>query len=579
MIKGVCSRLYSRWVIVLAICLCAKCFEDQNEKCSYWALEGECISHAPYMLANCFKSCMFLGDTDENCAQQAEEGACFDPEIQGDMLIECAESCGYTYQWNPFVRQRMDIDILDPRTEPLFERTKTEVTSPSQHQIFKEAAVDLFRANLAHLTGNNSLPVLNPMGAPSEFHFVMGLGEALLYSIRCAKKVIHGLIAGVEDLPHRIAYEALEMLTMLDSDLSTLMGRGQADRLQQAFVQLVRRLEPVMKLVADSPAPTLKDEGEEPGARILQGDGNHLSVELSNGVKMPMLGFGTREMMGDECVSAVKAALAAGYRHIDMAEGNENEADVGQAIKESGVPRDELFLATKLSKETDLGYQETKDLIAKQLKDLNTDYIDLYMIQFDFGKDKRYQRPLVESWKLLAELNEQGVIRAIGLSNFEIPDIEEIVKRSNGAAPHVLQTKFSIYHQGSNFDHFDYQKYCEERNLKLVGYSSLAAFPFVMPPMEDVHVRYLAKKLGKSPAQVLLRWQLQLGVSAIPKSTDPKRIAENYSVFDFKLSDEDMDLLGSLSWLLATDLHPPTAENKLEVPGYYHPPRHVRDEL
>jgi diketogulonate reductase-like aldo/keto reductase len=259
---------------------------------------------------------------------------------------------------------------------------------------------------------------------------------------------------------------------------------------------------------------------------------------LSNGVKIPIVGFGTWQTpAGEVCVNAVKAAIAAGYRHIDTASGYVNEESVGQAIRESGIARDELFVTTKLGN-SDHGYEATLKAFETSLTKLGLEYLDLYLIHWPNPIHNRtnWQETNAGSWQALEELYEAKKIRAIGVSNFHPRHLDELLKTAK-VIPQVNQIRLC---PGDTQD--DVVAYCRERNILLEAYS-----PLGVGKIFDVkEVQELASKYNKTIAQICIRWSLQRGYLPLPKSVTPNRIAENTQVFDFELSPDDVELLAGL---------------------------------
>ena len=251
---------------------------------------------------------------------------------------------------------------------------------------------------------------------------------------------------------------------------------------------------------------------------------------LNNGVEMPVLGFGVYQVEETVCEQCVCDAIAAGYRSIDTASAYLNERAVGRAIRRSGVPREELFITTKLWVQ-DAGYESTKRALAKSLERLQLDYLDLYLIHQPFGD-------VYGSWRAMEELYREGAVRAIGVSNFQ-PDrlVDLILHNEVGPAvnqvethPFCQQTEAAAVMASEGVQIESWAPFAEGRN-NLFGNGTLVS---------------LAAKYRKSVAQVVLRWLIQRGVVVIPKSVRPERMAENIDVFDFHLAPEDMDLIATL---------------------------------
>lgn len=251
------------------------------------------------------------------------------------------------------------------------------------------------------------------------------------------------------------------------------------------------------------------------------------SVILNNGTKMPMLGLGTWDLRGSECVQAVKWALDARYRHIDTASIYGNEREVGLALKKSDVPRKEIFITTKI---WDNEQKNPEGALEASLKRLGLDYVDLYLIHWPAPERN-------ETWKMLSGLAKERKCRAIGVSNFTIRHLKELLSKSKNI-PAVNQVEFSpfLYQQ-------ELLEFCKSKGIQLEAYSPLTRGEKLKHP----ELLALARKYGKTPAQVVLRWDFQHGIVAIPKSKTKERILENASIFDFEISAPDMHTLDALN--------------------------------
>lgn len=274
------------------------------------------------------------------------------------------------------------------------------------------------------------------------------------------------------------------------------------------------------------------------------------SYTLSNNVSIPELGFGTWQTPnGDVAVSAVKKALEVGYRHIDTAQGYKNEDSVGQAIKESGIPREEIFLTTKLWNENH-SYDLVLSSFEESLKKLQTDYIDLFLIHWPNPVKFRdnWQSANAETWRAMEELYQAGKIKAIGVSNF-LPHHFEELKKTATIFPMVNQ----IFLAPGELQK-EVVSYCQEHNVLLEAYSPLGTGKiFDVSEMQE-----LSDKYGKTIAQIAIRWSLQHGFLPLPKSVTPSRIEENLAVFDFELSDEDMQRIDQLDGVVGKATNPDT---------------------
>lgn len=259
---------------------------------------------------------------------------------------------------------------------------------------------------------------------------------------------------------------------------------------------------------------------------------------LSNGVKIPCVGFGTWQTPdGDVAVKSVLCAIEAGYRHIDTAEGYDNEESVGEAIKKCGVPREELFITSKLRNDFH-SYEDAMREFNNSLEKLGTDYLDLFLIHWPNPMKYRdcWQQANAETWRAFEELYKAGKIRAIGVSNFWCHHIDELMKTAE-IAPMVNQIKLC---PGESQEAVT--AYCRHKGIAIEAYSPMGTGKiFDVPEMQR-----LAEKYGKSVAQICIRWSLQNGWLPLPKSVTPERIRQNAEVFDFELEAEDVQLIREL---------------------------------
>ncbi|MEW9051273.1 MAG: aldo/keto reductase [Neobacillus sp.] len=252
---------------------------------------------------------------------------------------------------------------------------------------------------------------------------------------------------------------------------------------------------------------------------------------LHNGVKMPWFGLGVFKVKeGEEVVSSVKAALQNGYISIDTAAVYKNEEGVGQGIKEAGIPREELFITTKVWN-ADQGYESTLQAFETSLNKLGLDYLDLYLIHWP-GKDK-----YLDTWKALEKLYKDGRVRAIGVSNFKVHHLESLISQAE-IKPMVNQVE---YHP--HLTQEELLEYCKQEGIQLEAWSPLKQGELLTDPI----INSLAEKYNKTAAQIILRWDLQNGVVTIPKSVKESRIIANASIFDFELTVEDMEKISALN--------------------------------
>ncbi|MDX5424892.1 MAG: aldo/keto reductase [Exiguobacterium sp.] len=255
---------------------------------------------------------------------------------------------------------------------------------------------------------------------------------------------------------------------------------------------------------------------------------------LNNDVKMPMLGLGVYKVEdGAVTVDTVKAALEADYRLIDTAAIYQNEESVGQALREAGISREDVFVTTKLWNEFH-GFDEALQAFQDSLDRLGLEYVDLFLIHWPMPRFGKF----VETYKALEQLYEEGRVRAIGVSNFEVEHLEQIIQ-SCSIVPAVNQVEIHPYLSQKELIAF-----CKRYDIQIQAWSPLMKG---REALEDDTIVEIANRHGKSPAQVILRWHLQNGVAVIPKSVTPSRIKENIQVFDFTLTKEEMAAIDALN--------------------------------
>ncbi len=251
---------------------------------------------------------------------------------------------------------------------------------------------------------------------------------------------------------------------------------------------------------------------------------------LNNDVKIPSIGFGTyKSGNDDETAKIVKYALEVGYRQIDTASFYGNEVGVGRGIKESSVKRENIFLVTKLWN-SDHGYENTIKAFNKSLENLQVEYIDLYLIHWP-------NKLNLETWRAFEDLYKAGKVRAIGVCNFKIGHLEEL-KKNVQIMPMVNQIEMHPLSSKENM-----LKYCNENNIQLVAWSPIMRGKLSSNEL----INDLAKKYKKTIVEIVLRWHVQRGVVPIPKSSNEERIKENFNIFDFNLSKDDMEAINSLN--------------------------------
>jgi len=268
---------------------------------------------------------------------------------------------------------------------------------------------------------------------------------------------------------------------------------------------------------------------------------------FSNGVKIPVVGFGTWQVSPDEAYESVRSALEVGYRHIDTAAAYENEAEVGQAITDSGIRREEIFVTTKLWNGV-RGYKETLQAAKESMEKLQVEYLDLYLIHWPNPAAHRHwwKEANAESWKAMEELYENGLIKAIGISNFEERHIEALLASAQ-VIPHTNQIRLFAGEQQRTL-----VAYCRNIGMITEAYSPLG----VGGILSNEVIGRIAKETKRTPAQVALRYNLQKDHVVLPKSVHRDRMTENLNLFDFELSREQMISLDALPNTISATRNP-----------------------
>lgn len=271
--------------------------------------------------------------------------------------------------------------------------------------------------------------------------------------------------------------------------------------------------------------------------------------QLNNGVSIPRIAFGTWQISNDRVTDAAKAALSVGYRHIDTAAAYENECGVGEALRETGLRREEVFITTKIPAEIKT-YEGAKAMIAASLKNLETPYIDLMLIhapkpweELFGGSEKTYYAENLAVWKAMEEAVAAGQLRAIGVSNFEVDDLQNLLEHA-GIKPAVNQIRVHIGHTPA-----DVISYCKENGIVVMAFSPNATGKLLGHPV----VAEIAAKYQVSIPQLSIRYDYQLGLIPLPRSTNPEHIAENKNI-DFAISDADMQQLSQVEEIQSLDL-------------------------
>ncbi|MDR3183771.1 MAG: aldo/keto reductase [Planctomycetaceae bacterium] len=275
---------------------------------------------------------------------------------------------------------------------------------------------------------------------------------------------------------------------------------------------------------------------------------------LANGVSIPCVGFGTWQVPDEaSTVSVIKYAVNAGYRHIDTAAAYYNEKSVGKAVRECGVPRDQLFITSKLwNDDRNLGYDQILKAFALTLENLGTDYLDLYLIHWPANEKQfgdKWKAMNTEAWKALEKLYGDKKIRSIGVSNFLVKHLEALLPTAT-VKPMVDQIEFHPgFMQNETFE------FCKQNGIQVEAWSPLGSGKV----LSDQRLKAIADKYGKTVAQLCVRWVLQHGVLPLPRSVTESRVAENTAVFDFEISAADVQSIDALPFFGGSGFYPEEA--------------------
>lgn len=265
-------------------------------------------------------------------------------------------------------------------------------------------------------------------------------------------------------------------------------------------------------------------------------------VTLNNNIEIPNIGFGTYLLNGQECIDIVKKAIEIGYRHIDTAARYQNEKEIGQALKETNIPRDQLFITSKVWVDC-MGYDNAMESFNRSLHNLDLEYIDLFLIHWPNNQDYRIN---VETWRALEHLYKEGKVKAIGMSNFLKHHLEPIIENCE-IKPMVNQLE---YHPG--LVRKDTIEFCKKHNILIEAWAPLGKGTMI----NNEDLEKIAKKYNKSVAQLCIKWCLQNEAIPLPKSSNISRIKENFDVFDFTIEDEDMEFINKMEAFVDLNMDP-----------------------
>ena len=257
------------------------------------------------------------------------------------------------------------------------------------------------------------------------------------------------------------------------------------------------------------------------------------TIDLNDGHRIPQLGFGVFKIAPEDTARAVSEALEVGYRHIDTAQMYGNERGVGEAVRASGLPRDEMFVTSKLDNPSHRP-DDARRAFDTTLSELGLEYVDLFLIHWPLPT--RYDGDYVSTWKTLEELREDGRARSIGVSNFQVDHLERLAAET-GVVPAVNQIELHPYLLNEEVRAYD-----EAHGIATEAWSPIARGEL----LDDPAITALAARLDRSPAQVVLRWHVQRGTIVFPKSTTPSRIRENFELWDFELAPDDVEAISAL---------------------------------
>lgn len=267
-------------------------------------------------------------------------------------------------------------------------------------------------------------------------------------------------------------------------------------------------------------------------------------IELNNGAYIPSIGYGTSLITGDKCIEIIKTAIQVGYRHIDTACAYRNEVEIGKAIKQSNIERKELFITSKVWKDS-MGYEETLKSFENTLKNLNLEYVDLFLIHWPKNNDDKLN---IDTWRALEKIYKEGRAKAIGVSNFLKYHLEIILDNCD-IVPAVNQIEF---HPG--LVRKETIEFCKEKNIVLEAWAPLGKGKM----LSNETLLNIAKKYNKSVSQICLKWCLQNDVIPLPKSENMERMKQNLDLFDFEINKEDMNTINNMEFFAGSDMHPDT---------------------
>lgn len=364
---------------------------------------------------------------------------------------------------------------------------------------------------------------------------------------RYATNNLRLFVGGLPEEEKQAHRSTLQFVDQIASDVAQFYAQPTAEAFQVAVTNLITVFSALRGALQGAPATEVEiPDGPVAPSALPPGVAlGGAKARLANGREMPLVGFGTWYLVGQEVYDATITALLSGYRHVDTAQAYSNEREVGLAIQHSGVPRGEIFLASKISETGE--YRQLRARFEAQLAALGTEYLDLFMLHGYADRESNEA-----AWRTMEQLHDEGKILSLGVSNFNSGQLQELLSYAR-VKPVYVQNKFSVYNPGDQvIGKTSVMATCKEHGIQLVGYSTINSWPFYLPPLEDPHVQEVALRYGRTTSQVLHRWALQKGAAVIPRSAAAAHIQENSKLFDFELSPLDVRVLDSIVSLSET---------------------------
>mmetsp|Transcript_20323 Transcript_20323/g.19630 ORF Transcript_20323/g.19630 Transcript_20323/m.19630 type:complete len:593 (+) Transcript_20323:46-1824(+) len=563
----------------------------EYEDCDLWVEQEQCISNPNFMWTHCHGSCMELSkNTRDECLDWAEEGECTNnPNF---IQLRCPESCNRALGWSKWARQAVNLDDL-----PFIERINQE-DCVAPVDVLSAATIMKKRLHALVLEGGAGSVKGLSMSAPTEYLGMLGIAEAYIYTMR-----LYGLVLAADKQKNT---QEIESYSKILKAMVDVIGAGyQSDLLMRSIPNWQEYLDYIDEHMREiygiknekidclmKNGPHMNEINYEYNKNYHKKDAKNYDLlsknvnsatneitslkkliktdkmesldtyKLVNGVEVPVMGLGTWQLEGEECEAAVYQAIQIGYRHLDTAEAYRNEQQVGnamaRAVREGLVLRKDLFIASKISDESNAGYDGVRRLVTHQLSLLQTEYVDLYMLHSLLPLDI-----MRETWRALEEMVDEGKIRVLGVSNFDTGNLYDLKQISVKHHPLVIQNKIDPYHIGKQLDNKgdNIIQYSRDNDILVVSYSIFSSYPFALVPLEDPIIKYSTVQYNKhyntnaTTAQIILRWSLQKGFSIIPRSMNVHRLQENFNALKLSpIPDELLGLLDSLQYLVQSSV-------------------------